>query len=57
MRLIWNEKYNILALYEKFGALGKIIIIDDDFSGTKDFTSYPLKMLIDLGYWTDLGEL
>jgi hypothetical protein len=57
MRLLWCESQNVLAFYTKFGDLGKITIIDEDYDGENNFVSYPLYMLQRLGYWVDLGEL
>jgi hypothetical protein len=57
MRLLWNEKHNLMAFYTKYGDLGKLHVLDDDYDDENDFVCYPLQMLIELKSWVDLGEL
>lgn len=56
LKLIWNEKYDIMAFYEDCGSFGEITVLDEFFTNNS-FIAYSLDALVKNNYWVDLGEL
>ena len=54
--LLYNPRNDILAVWTKFGDLGKIEVFNEEYEGENNFIAYPISFLKIWG-WEILGEL